>query len=139
MNRIISPYTNEDGLILGFYGGKVTEKITAEGYPIFEIEVEMGFEPTIGYDQVINGQIQPATEEQINNYWNPIKWSKIRIDRNMLLQQTDYRVTNNLSGEQVLPEQDYQELLTYRQALRDITDTFDNPDDVIWPTKPAFI
>ncbi|MGC3834992.1 phage tail assembly chaperone [Moritella viscosa] len=24
----------------------------------------------------------------------------------------------------------------YRQALRDIPQTFNNPDDVVWPTKP---
>ena len=26
---------------------------------------------------------------------------------------------------------------TYRQALRDITDGFDNDTEVVWPTKPS--
>ena len=26
---------------------------------------------------------------------------------------------------------------TYRQALRDITDTYASPDDVVWPKEPS--
>ncbi|MCD9550856.1 hypothetical protein GLP21_19775, partial [Photobacterium carnosum] len=28
------------------------------------------------------------------------------------------------------------EFTAYRQALRDIPQTYDNPDDIVWPTKP---
>lgn len=41
--------------------------------------------------------------------------------------QTDAMITTSLTGEQ------FQKLLTYRQALRDITRTYENLDDVVWP------
>lgn len=29
------------------------------------------------------------------------------------------------------------EFTAYRQVLRDIPQTYDNPDDIVWPTKPT--
>lgn len=38
----------------------------------------------------------------------------------------------------VLPDRTAtQEQLDYRQALRDITDTYSSLNDVVWPTKPS--
>jgi hypothetical protein len=30
----------------------------------------------------------------------------------------------------------FQSWLDYRQALRDLPQTFSNPDEIVWPTKP---
>lgn len=58
-----------------------------------------------------------------------LKMAKIRLERNALLAATDWAV---------LPDSPVNtpELLTYRQALRDITTTYPNPDNVIWPISP---
>ena len=54
---------------------------------------------------------------------------ELRKERNKLLQETDYWSAPDL------PDMT-EEQTTYRQALRDITDTYTSLDDVVWPTKP---
>ena len=52
----------------------------------------------------------------------------LRAERDQLLAETDYLALsdNTLSAE----------MTTYRQALRDITNSYTSLDDVVWPTKP---
>lgn len=52
----------------------------------------------------------------------------LRAERDQLLAETDYLALsdNTLSTE----------MTTYRQALRDITNSYTSLDDVVWPTKP---
>jgi len=52
----------------------------------------------------------------------------LRQERNTKLAETDYLALsdNTLSSE----------MSAYRQALRDITDTYQSLDTVVWPTKP---
>jgi len=52
----------------------------------------------------------------------------MRATRNRLLTETDYLALSDhtLSAE----------MSTYRQALRDITDTYSSLNTVVWPTKP---
>ena len=52
----------------------------------------------------------------------------LREVRNALLEETDWWANSDLT---MTAEQ-----TTYRQALRDITDTYSSLDDVVWPTKP---
>lgn len=54
----------------------------------------------------------------------------LREKRNNLLQETDWA-----AGVDV-PEVLHQKYTTYRQALRDITNTYTSLSDVVWPTKP---
>lgn len=62
-----------------------------------------------------------------------------RERRNELAQEADYKINAIVdrarTGEQGL---ETLELLWrfYRQALRDIPETFAEPDNVVWPTKP---
>jgi len=54
--------------------------------------------------------------------------AELRAERNALLSSTDWWV---------LPDRTpTQEQLDYRQALRDITNTYQSLDTVVWPTKP---
>lgn len=53
---------------------------------------------------------------------------RLREERNALLSQTDWWVLPDRTPTQAQ--------LDYRQALRDITDTYTSLDDVVWPTKP---
>jgi hypothetical protein len=55
----------------------------------------------------------------------------IRNERNALLVETDW-----VSGEDV-PQAIKDTWFPYRQALRDITNTYSTLDDVVWPEKPA--
>ncbi len=56
------------------------------------------------------------------------KLGELREERNRLLEETDYLALsdNTMTSAQT----------TYRQALRDITDSATSLDDVTWPTKP---
>ena len=53
---------------------------------------------------------------------------QLRFERDQKLKETD------LWGLQDFPATSQQ--LAYRQALRDITETYSSIDDVVWPTKP---
>ena len=56
------------------------------------------------------------------------KWVEVRMERDILLQQTDWRA----SGDLTLSD----DWKTYRQALRDIT-TQSDPFNITWPTAPS--
>lgn len=58
-------------------------------------------------------------------------WDIIRLRRNKLLQVSDYTQLPDF------PEAKKTEWATYRQALRDIPQTYATPEEVIWPTKPT--
>ena len=52
----------------------------------------------------------------------------LRNERNRLIAETDWWASSDLT---MTAEQ-----TAYRQALRDITNTYTSLDDVVWPTKP---
>lgn len=56
------------------------------------------------------------------------KLERLRAKRNIRLSETDWWVLPDRTATQAQ--------LDYRQALRDITDTYTSLDDVVWPTKP---
>ena len=53
----------------------------------------------------------------------------LRAERNQRLANTDWWVMPDRTATQAQ--------LDYRQALRDITDTYTSLDDVVWPEEPA--
>jgi hypothetical protein len=57
----------------------------------------------------------------------PLK--ELRAERDRLIAATDWWASSDIT---MTAEQ-----TTYRQALRDITDTYTSLDDVVWPAKPA--
>jgi len=56
------------------------------------------------------------------------KLRKLRIERNKLIAETDWWMMPDRTPTD--------EQTAYRQALRDITDTYSSLDTVVWPTKP---
>jgi hypothetical protein len=54
---------------------------------------------------------------------------ELRIERNRLIAETDWW---DMSDTPTMTEAQ----ITYRQALRDITDSYSSLDDVVWPEKP---
>lgn len=64
----------------------------------------------------------------LSTYEAKARLEGVRTKRNRLLAATDWWV---LPDRTATAEQ-----LAYRQALRDITNTYSSLDDVVWPTKP---
>ncbi len=58
-------------------------------------------------------------------------WEQIRAQRNNLLTASDWSVASDAT-----PKPSKEAWLTYRQALRDIPQTFSTPEEVVWPNKP---
>lgn len=63
---------------------------------------------------------------------NPIStWTTIRSQRDLLLDDSDWAVMPDAT-----PKPSKDAWLTYRQALRDIPQNFQTPEEVVWPEKP---
>ncbi|ELH9434880.1 phage tail assembly chaperone [Vibrio vulnificus] len=62
-----------------------------------------------------------------------IKWFAVRNKRDKLISETDWTQTvdSPMSAEKQA------EFAAYRKILRDIPQTYNNPDDVFWPSKPT--
>lgn len=70
-----------------------------------------------------------AAESVVNQLIADAKLEALKIERNKKLAETDYWMFSDTSTAT-------QAQLDYRQALRDITNTYTSLDDVVWPTKP---
>jgi hypothetical protein len=60
-----------------------------------------------------------------------MQWRQIRNQRDELLKQSDLLVL--IDKWETLTEERKQEIRVYRQALRDIPQSFESPEDVVWP------
>ena len=61
------------------------------------------------------------------------KWKHTRYIRDLLMRQTDFTQVSDSP----LTVEKKAEFTAYRQALRDIPQAYDNPDDIVWPPKPT--
>ena len=78
-------------------------------------------------------QTQPTEEELVaktTELENAEPLKLLRAERNAKLAETDWTQNRDVT---LVNDADWQ---TYRQALRDITDTYTSLDDVVWPEKP---
>lgn len=115
----------------------VTEWVL-RGEPTSEAEFNSMFRKVIGADD--NGSAiesdNPANwgvswtevEQKVNELTAAEPLKALREERNRRIAETDWWATVDQS---VVPER-----MAYRQALRDITNTYTSLDDVVWPTKP---
>lgn len=112
----------------------VTEWVL-RGEPTTEAEFNEMFRKVTGADA--NGTAIESTDHDV--VWadvsakrdeliaaQPLK--ELRAERDRLIAATDWWA---MSDRTMTAEQ-----TAYRQALRDITDTYTSLDDVVWPTKP---
>ena len=80
--------------------------------------------------KIING----ITGEETTSNWTPIaqtdeeKLGYLRVVRNTKLAETDFYGNSDVTMSEAMT--------TYRQALRDITNSATSLDDVTWPTAP---
>jgi hypothetical protein len=80
-------------------------------------------------------QTQPTEEELVaktTELENAEPLKLLRAERNAKLAETDWEIVMHKEKGTNIPTA----LKTYRQALRDITDTYTSLDDVVWPEKP---
>ena len=59
-------------------------------------------------------------------------WELVREERDRLIAATDYAIMPDYP----LTDAEKADVTAYRQALRDIPETFASPDAVEWPAKP---
>lgn len=90
--------------------------VTEDGSAIF---VENPADFSVTWDQV-NAKFQELLAAE------PLRI--LRKERDRLIAETDWWVVPDRTPTQ--------EQLDYRQALRDITDSYSSLDDVVWPEKP---
>jgi len=85
----------------------------------------------------INGVLQDnpytkPTEAEVNAKIAELDLNEVRQARDAKLAETDW----TQSPDSPLSDSDKTAWATYRQELRDITDTATSLEDVTWPTKP---
>lgn len=105
------------------HNNKIIE-IKENTYPVHEslswIDLPQGAEVGDGY---VNGEVikpqQPA-----------VTWADIRAKRDYLLSQSDWHITYATEKGTAIP----QNVLDYRQALRDIPQNFATPEEVVFPS-----
>ena len=59
----------------------------------------------------------------------PITWDTIRSQRDQLIRDTDWTMIPGATVDQA-------QWAAYRQILRDLPQTYTNPEDVVWPVQP---
>ena len=126
----------------------VAEAITAlnsdlqwilRGEPTDAYEFNAMFSVVIGEDE--NGT---AIESSEDDNWQGVTWDLVyaklaqlnaaeplkalRAERDRRLAETDWWALQDVNSNEARH--------AYRQALRDITDSYTSLDDVVWPTKP---
>lgn len=108
------------------------------GNPSTEEEFNQAFVKVVGVDEMGSA----ITSSDPNDF--DIAWAEVnarlnelvageplellRVERNFRLAETDWWANSDLT---MTAEQ-----TAYRQALRDITNTYSSLDDVVWPEKP---
>ncbi|MFI3276552.1 tail fiber assembly protein [Vibrio sp.] len=73
------------------------------------------------------------TDLEKNTIKKEAEWRDTKKERDALLFQCDWTQMPDAQ----LDEAKKTAFLTYRQALRDIPQTYNNPDEVVWPEKPV--
>ena len=81
---------------------------------------------------VIQDGVTKPTKEEFDAVYNELvnayPMQQLRAERNRRLANTDWWASSDLTMTQ--------EQIAYRQALRDITETYASLEDVVWPQKP---
>ena len=100
-----------------------------------------GFSETVKKLGDIDAEFTLIPRPSMNHDWNGIEWVlnndkawiSIRAERNSKLSFCDWTQL----ADAPLSEAQKTAWATYRQALRDITETAKTPDDIVWPEEPT--
>lgn len=113
-------------------------KWVLRGEPTTEAEFNQMFRKVTGADDNGNA-IESSDPADWGTTWDAVSakltaltaaepLKLLREERNRKIAETDWWASSDLTMSA--------ERTAYRQALRDITETYTNLDDVVWPTKP---
>jgi len=76
------------------------------------------------------------TQQELDDAWPAVRddlaWGQVRAERDCLLTECDWTQVTDAP----LTADEKTAWAYYRQALRDVPQTFDNPDDVVWSDAP---
>jgi len=74
------------------------------------------------------------SKKSLDDAWpslsDTLAWGEVRAERDRLLAGSDWTQVADAPVDSAA-------WAVYRQALRDVPQDFDSPDDVVWPTPPA--
>ncbi len=87
--------------------------------------------PELNYGQQLEWNGSSWVVREANEAELAIQWQAVRDQRNALLSETDARIIRFLEVGNTVPN----ELVVYRQALRDIPQGQLDPFNIIWPTE----
>ena len=77
------------------------------------------------------------SQQELDAAWPAVrdaaKWDAVRVERDRLLAASDWTRMDDAP----LDDEARAGWAAYRQALRDVPQTFDDPDAVVWPQEPA--
>ena len=79
-------------------------------------------------EQALRQHLESMTADELTTYIANSELEAVRQHRNKLLAETDWMANSDVTMTT--------EMTNYRQALRDITDTYTSLETVVWPTKP---
>lgn len=105
----------------------------------FEERVVAGIEPLTADQKIVDGKLVNKTEEELWEEKTPEEKAKYhRQKRDHLINSEIWKIQRHeqekfLGVETTLTEDEYQDLLKYIQALRDLTKQKGFPDDVKYP------
>lgn len=92
--------------------------------------------PDVGTDQyaVWNNDAWEVLDKPVVEPEPPVvvTWSEVREFRNALLRESDWSMLTDAP----LTDEQRDEWVVYRQALRDVPQTQDDPNNVVWPESP---
>ena len=124
MANLISKVEAYIGRRVDYQSGEVNIQIDSDGTRIVEWNITSHKEPT-------QSQLD-ALESDADELETEYKLNAVRSVRNQKLAETDWEIVMHKEKGTNIPTA----LKTYRQSLRDITDTYTSLDDVVWPEKP---
>lgn len=79
-------------------------------------------------EQALRQHLESMTADELTTYIANSELDAVRRHRNKLLAETDWMANSDVTMTT--------EMANYRQALRDITNTYTSLNTVVWPTKP---
>lgn len=121
-------YKEDTGKFNGWYDDAVHKTIPTPNIQVTEEEYQSH------YTTMVNGKELIVSGGQITfqDIIPVITWDEIRAERNLLLTQSDW---TQIPDAELTPDQQ-NAWKEYRKELRRIPETFQTPDQVVWPSKP---
>ena len=116
-----------DGVILGAFDDPA-KTVALDGQLMLVIDLTDEQIDDLFNHRVVSGQLVRKSQDELDSLAAAAALKDLRFERDQLIAETDWWVLPDRTPTQAQ--------LDYRQALRDITDTYTSIDDVVWPVKP---